>query len=72
MILYTMLPEEMIFPQEDSFANQKYVQFEGGSLLVEQVNELEFKVVRLISSDPAHYLDNKYAPGSVIQLKPDF
>ncbi|MFC0471997.1 YlzJ-like family protein [Halalkalibacter kiskunsagensis] len=71
MILYTMMPHEMIFPEEDqNFTQQQVISCEAGHLVVEQVNHSQFRVVRLISGNAMNYLDDKYAPGSIIQAKP--
>ncbi|MBU8907355.1 YlzJ-like family protein [Desertibacillus haloalkaliphilus] len=71
MILYTMMPEELIFPHDhESFNKQKTLEVEGGLLVVEQVNPNEYQVVRLISSDPAQYMNQKYSPGNVINVGP--
>ncbi|WP_216827933.1 YlzJ-like family protein [Alkalihalobacterium elongatum] len=71
MILYTMLPEEMIFPQDESnYAKQQTIPVDGGMLVVEDIGESQYKVVRLISSDPHQYLNENYAPGRIIMGKP--
>ncbi|MEB1810147.1 MAG: YlzJ-like family protein [Bacillaceae bacterium] len=71
MILYTMLPEEMIFPQDEtSFAKQQTIPVEGGLLVVEDIGESQYKVIRLISSDPSQYLNENYSPGRIIMGKP--
>ncbi|MCL7746524.1 YlzJ-like family protein [Halalkalibacter alkaliphilus] len=71
MILYTMMPQEMIFPEDDqSYTSQQVISCEAGHLVVEQVNHSQYRVVRLISGNVMNYLDDKYAPGSIIQAKP--
>ncbi|WP_100404431.1 YlzJ-like family protein [Bacillus solitudinis] len=71
MILYTMMPHELIFPQEESiYATYHTIPCEDGHLIVEQTNTSEYKVVRLISGNPMNYLNQKYTPGTVIQAKP--
>ncbi|WP_059105220.1 YlzJ-like family protein [Shouchella shacheensis] len=71
MILYTLMPTEQIFPEEENvFESQKVMDCEGGQLVVEQVNGGDFRVVRLISSDPNQFLNPSYAPGTIIQAKP--
>lgn len=69
MILYTTVPEELIFPQEDYvFAKQMVVNVKEGHLYVEQVSPKDYRVVRLISTDPMAYLNENYAPGKMISL----
>lgn len=67
MILYTMMPQELIFPiDEDAFSKQKMVYHQGVPLLVEAVDQQNVQVVRILSSDPQHYLNAEICPGSKI------
>ncbi len=69
MILYTMMPQELIFPSDEAqFVDQKYVELNGVSMIVEKNNTQGFRIVRLLCSDPQHYLNNDYMPGSTISL----
>jgi hypothetical protein len=67
MILYTMMPQELIFPTDsDSFTRQQTVTYQGVSLLVELSDAQNVQVVRILSSDPQHYLDERICPGTKI------
>lgn len=67
MILYTMMPQELIFPIEaESFSKQQTVTYQGVSLLVEQSDPQSVQVVRILSTDPQHYLDERLCPGTKI------
>ncbi|MFD2443579.1 YlzJ-like family protein [Bacillus sp. CGMCC 1.16607] len=69
MILYTIMPQELIYPtDEQEFSKQMMVQYDGIPLLVEQNADQSFQVIRIISSDPNHYLDSRCTPGSKISL----
>lgn len=69
MILYTMMPDELIFPYEQAaFAKQQTIVYNGVPLIVEQVDMQTLQVIRLLSSDPQHFLDVRYAPGAKISL----
>lgn len=69
MILYTTVPEELIFPQENhAQAKQMTIDIKEGHLVVEQISNREFRVVRLISTDPFAYLNDNYTPGKMISL----
>lgn len=69
MILYTMMPEELIFPVSDSdYQKQKMVSYNGVSMIVSETPEMEYKIIRLLSSDPQHYLDGSLSPGATIPL----
>lgn len=73
MILYTMMPHEYIFPEDEkSFTSQQVIPCEAGQLVVEQINPEQYRVVRLLSGNPMHYLNEKYTPGTIIQAKPQF
>ncbi|TMW73264.1 YlzJ-like family protein [Alteribacter natronophilus] len=72
MILYTYQSQDLIFPVDDSvWEQQQTMEVDGGSLIVEAVNQAgggapQFRVVRLISTDPNMYLDSRYQPGSML------
>ncbi len=62
MILYTMMPEELIFPSSD--VEEKSVTYGGVQMMVRGSGINEYEIVRLISSDPNDYL--QYTPGTKI------
>jgi len=67
MILYTTMPQEFIFPTEaETFTKQQTVTYQGVSLIVEQTDSQNVQVVRILSSDPQHYLDERICPGAKI------
>lgn len=69
MILYTHVPSELVFPHDDDlFSNQMIVNINEGQLLVQKVSAHEYRVIRLISSDPMAYLNENYTPGNMISL----
>jgi len=70
MILYTMMPYEHIFPEdESSFTSQQIIPCDAGQLVVEQINPEQFRIVRLLSGNSKAYLNEKYTPGTIIQAK---
>ena len=70
MILYTPVPMEMIFPEnnQESSQQQKIYELDGIPLLVELDSEGSYKVVRVMSTDPAHYMDVRCTPGARISF----
>lgn len=69
MILYTMMPHELIFPQEEKESTkQMAIRYEGIPLLVELTNGGECQVIRNLSTDPNHYLDPRCTPGTKISF----
>ena len=72
MLLYTIVPAEAIFsednPDEGLVSNDTMViEMEGAQLLIQQSGFGHGKVQRIISTDPQHYLDPRWQPGSTIQ-----
>ncbi|MDQ0156756.1 YlzJ-like family protein [Robertmurraya andreesenii] len=69
MILYTMMPHDLIFPtDENDYGKQLTVTYDGIPLMVEKTENAEYRVIRVLSSDPNHFLHQKYAPGSKISF----
>lgn len=69
MILYTSMPHELVFPTEAAeYSKQTMVTHNGIPLLVEMEGSRDCTVIRVMSSDPAHFMDEKYTPGTKITL----
>ncbi|MEC2076921.1 YlzJ-like family protein [Metabacillus fastidiosus] len=67
MILYTMMPEEMVFPTlESEFGKQSIVQVNDMELLVRQTDTSDYEILRILSSNPNHFLNGQYCPGQKI------
>jgi hypothetical protein len=67
MILYTTMPQELIFQTlEAEYSKQTVIQYEGIPVLVEIDENHDYRVLRVMSSDPCHYLDHRCSPGSII------
>jgi L-rhamnose mutarotase len=64
MILHTIVPESLIFQSSDEeYKKQHVVQYNGVSLLVQKTETHEYEIVRLLSSNPQHFLQAQYEPG---------
>jgi hypothetical protein len=64
-----MMPPELIFPTEaDAYRKQRTIMHQGVPLLVELADDQTLEVIRVISSDPQHFLDGRYFPGTKISL----
>lgn len=69
MIMYTMMPDELMFPiGQETFEKQQVIDYNGIPLLVAKNDMLEFEVVRVLSTDPSHYLHAPVQPGAKIPL----
>ncbi|WML52050.1 YlzJ-like family protein [Neobacillus sp. PS3-12] len=69
MILYTTVPIELVFPYEnDTYEKQKTINLNGIPLLVEYTDPQTIQIVRVLSSDPQHFMDDRYSPGTKISM----
>ncbi|MCC3357414.1 YlzJ-like family protein [Bacillus sp. REN16] len=69
MILYTMMPQELIYPQTETEDNQfKYINVNGVSLAVSPSQSGEYTIERVMSTNPQHFLDGRYSPGQKIRF----
>ncbi|MCL6574426.1 MAG: YlzJ-like family protein [Bacillus sp. (in: Bacteria)] len=69
MILYTMMPNELIFPYEaEDVSKQQIVNFQGIPILIELTDQQDFQVIRILSSDPQHFMDERICPGAKISF----
>lgn len=63
------MPNELVYPVEsNSFTNQQCIEVNGISMIVERNEEQQYRIVRLLSTDPQHYLAAEYSPGMTIKL----
>ena len=71
MIHYSVIPMEVIFDGFDSFAPQ-YLDIEQDGLMmqIEPLSGYQARIVRLYSCNPQDYLNEQYAPGSIISYRP--
>ncbi|WP_044893714.1 YlzJ-like family protein [Bacillus alveayuensis] len=67
MILYTTMPQELIFQTASTeYAKQQLVYYDGIPLLVRETETKEYEIVRNLSTNPQHFLQAKYSPGMTI------
>ncbi|MHC8521833.1 YlzJ-like family protein [Rossellomorea sp. H39__3] len=66
MILYTIIPQEAVFATDpEVYASQMMIDYEGVPLMV-QKEEQNYRVLRVMSSDPSHFLDSRFSPGMIL------
>lgn len=66
MILYTIVPQDLMFPADvNEFNGHMMMEYQGIPILVQQV-ENNYRVVRVMSSDPSHFLNHSVCPGEII------
>ncbi|MDQ0217019.1 ribonuclease [Peribacillus cavernae] len=68
MILYTMTPMDQIFPTDESvYSRYMMITYNGVQLLAERQENNGYRVDRILSTDPAVYLEQSIQPGSIIR-----
>ncbi|WP_371371197.1 YlzJ-like family protein [Sporomusa aerivorans] len=72
MVLWTIMPVEMIFQQEaeESQNNYEEVEYAGAKVMVERINDNKCRIVRIISSNPMDYLRDDIQPGVCLTYRP--
>ncbi|WP_026675821.1 YlzJ-like family protein [Fictibacillus gelatini] len=70
MILYTMMPRELIFPYDQTNDRETHsvMVYNDVPVLVEHLSMGECRIVRILSTDPNHFLDQSFQPGEKISF----
>ncbi|MDP3487142.1 MAG: YlzJ-like family protein [Bacillota bacterium] len=68
MVLYTIVPEEIVFQSKEEICASQEIVYNGKRVLVQPIDFKSFKIVQLISSDPSDFLLTDFQPGSIITL----
>ncbi|GGE65072.1 YlzJ-like family protein [Priestia taiwanensis] len=67
MILYTIMPEQFVYPTDSAtYMNQRTVIVNNVEMIVGNTDGSEYEVVRILSTDPQHYL--LYTPGQRLTM----
>jgi hypothetical protein len=67
MILYTPLTQDDVFPPTNaSYSNRHFISYEGRSVYAEQSEDGSYQLLRLMSTDPQDFLNDKFTPGSIL------
>lgn len=64
MILWTVMPLDVVFSEPEPAPSYEEVDVDGTKLIVERLSATEAKVTRIISSNPADFLNPNYQPGT--------
>ena len=70
MILWTIMPLELVFGQEELSNPYEEIEYANTKMMVEKVSENQCRVVRILSTDPQDYLRNDIQPGMILTNKP--
>lgn len=68
MILYTIVPPEVIFRYDEPKETKDYMEIEylGEKVVVMPLSNNSFKIDRVISTSPKAYLNPRLMPGEII------
>lgn len=68
MILYTPLSETDVFPSSDEdFQKRHCVSCNGKQMYVEEMEDGQFQVLQLLSTDPQDFMNSEYTPGTILR-----
>lgn len=69
MIFHSIMPLELVFqPDMNEYCRQKEIIYDGIPLIVEMNGDRSYKVVKVNSTNPAHFLDPRFVPGNQISM----
>ncbi|MGI6491675.1 MAG: hypothetical protein GX949_05510 [Peptococcaceae bacterium] len=70
MILYTPMQLELVLEGFDTtrYPDYKNIEYQGVAMVVEPCSPGEYRIVRLLSTNPQDYLKLELAPGMVINI----
>jgi hypothetical protein len=66
---YTMMPKELMFPEPEGISpiTQNVILYNGIPVLAERDENSSYRIVRVMSTDPSHFLMEDCQPGTVIK-----
>ena len=70
MILWTVMPLELVFSQEEIKNPYEQINYAGADVMVERISDTERRIVRILSTDPQDFLRDDIKPGVVLTYKP--
>jgi hypothetical protein len=70
MTLWSIVPTEMILSDMDDLPVYEEVTCNNMKLLVEKIGSTQFKINRLLTTDPQDYLRPEMQPGTILKYKP--
>jgi hypothetical protein len=65
-MMHTVMPMELVFPQETTSPALKQISHAGVNLLVEELSSGRHRVERILSSNPMDFLNPQIQPGSTL------
>ena len=74
MPLWTVVPEEYLLAESplENASQYEEVDYAGCKILAQAVNETNYQIVRLITTNPNDYLNQELEPGKLISCRKVF
>lgn len=66
MIIYTPMPLEIVLDGVQQNRCYKEIQVDGVKLQVEELQNGQYRINQLLSTDPSDFLNPKFQPGNLI------
>lgn len=68
MILYSIIPAEVVFHGSSHLDRNEFIEtvYRGEKVLVLKREDKQYEIARLISTNPATFLNPVYKPGTII------
>jgi len=70
MILWTVMPMEQVFDSKQNIPDFEEMEYLKIKVIVEKVAPNQYRIVRLITTDPMDYLKPEMQPGSIVNFSP--
>jgi len=70
MILWSIVPVEMVLGNVDIQPAYEEIEYNGMKCLVEKTSPTQCRVVRLLTTDPSDYLRTEFQPGTMLTYEP--
>lgn len=71
-MIYTIVPISQIINQNENIQACEEMTINGVRCYVEKINDFEYKIMRIHTSNPQNYLKQNLQPGTIINLKDKF
>ncbi|VBB08027.1 Hypothetical protein LUCI_3292 [Lucifera butyrica] len=72
MILWTILPLEMVLDGIDKSPAYEEIEYAGVKAVVEKISAAQYRIVRIVTSDPQNYLRPEFQPGALLTYRPAY
>ncbi|MEE0776930.1 MAG: YlzJ-like family protein [Bacillota bacterium] len=69
-MLWTIMPEDIVMANSDKISAMQEVTYKNRKVMGYPVGQGKLCIVRIISSDPQDFLDQRFQPGSIIDIGP--